>query len=210
MSVAEYVHVKEVPEVDSYNNPKSPRQSSKDDSRSRVNHESRSEESKTKQSRVSRKNRKIPQTSYRDSAAHSSDVFAKKAPKVIYEEFFGYRNPETGKYSKRAKTEIEKYSPAKKPSKEDNYLRAAKYYKFKSPKSDGAPASENKYEYYSAGDWKADKDSPVETAVLESSVRQLSDPGDTDSSYTRGAVSGVRSLTNAEILRDLTGIWATK
>lgn len=206
-----YVHVKEVPEIDSYNNPvttKPIKRQPENDGRAHVNHE-RYEESRAQETR---KHRKIPRTGHRDNAALGSNISAKKATKVVYEEFYGYKNPKTGKYSKRAKTEsaVEKYSPVKKSTahKEDSYLRAAKYYKFKSPKTGGGLASKNKYShlYSSPNNWKPGKISTAE-AVPGSNARQLADPGDRAHLYRPSAVNGqVRSLTNAEILRDLTGI----
>ncbi|EZA57103.1 hypothetical protein X777_01709, partial [Ooceraea biroi] len=77
-----YVHVKEVPEIDSYNNPKPSRRQQKDDNRSRVNHEHR-EESKNYGSRVSHRNRKTPRTGYRDNAAYGTDVSANKTPRLV-------------------------------------------------------------------------------------------------------------------------------
>ncbi|RLU20582.1 hypothetical protein DMN91_007193 [Ooceraea biroi] len=205
-----YVHVKEVPEIDSYNNPKPSRRQQKDDNRSRVNHEHR-EESKNYGSRVSHRNRKTPRTGYRDNAAYGTDVSANKTPRVIYEEFFGYKDPETGRYVKHAKTEavaIEKYLPAKQSPKEDNYVRATKYYKFKNPKIAGGLAYKNNPNLYlSANGWKSDKTLPEETLPGSNGIRQLSDPSDGASFYGMNVVNGqTRSLTNAEILRDLMGI----
>ncbi|XP_032664790.1 uncharacterized protein LOC116841217 [Odontomachus brunneus] len=201
-----YVHVKEVPEIDSYNNPTSSRRQPENNGQARVNHE-RLEEPRTQESRIPHK---ILKTGYRDNAAHGTDTSAKKATKVVYEESYGYKNPKTGKYLKRAKTEsaVEKYSPAKKSTahKEDSYLRAAKYYKFKSPKTRDGLASRNKYphSYSSASNWKLSK---ISTAVSEPNKRQLANPGDRAPLYRSSAVNGqMRPLTNAEILRDLTGI----
>lgn len=200
-----------MPEIDSYNNPILVRRQPENNDRDNVNYK-QSEESRAQESRVSRKNRKIPKTGYRDNAAYGSNVSAKKAAKVVYEEFYGYKNPKTGKYSKRAKTEsaVEKYSPVKKSTahKEDSYLRAAKYDKLKSSKTGGALASKNKYphSYSSASNWKSSKIPTAET-IRGSNARQSTDSGDRASLYRPSAVNGqVRSLTNAEILRDLTGI----
>ncbi|XP_011149742.2 uncharacterized protein LOC105189381 [Harpegnathos saltator] len=205
----EYVHVKEVPEIDSYNNPIPFKR--QNDARGDVNVK-QAEESKIQESRVFRKNRKIPKTVSRDNAAYGSDVSAKKASKVIYEEFYGQKYPKTGKYSKRAKTEpaVEKYLPAKKSTahKEDSYLRAVKYYKFKSPKTDGLTSPKNKYPhlYSSASNWSPSKFSTAGTASV-SNARQLADSADGARLYRPSAVNGqIRSITNAEILRDLTGI----
>ncbi|XP_014467848.1 PREDICTED: uncharacterized protein LOC106740897 [Dinoponera quadriceps] len=206
-----YVHVKEVPDIDSYNNPKPSKRQPENNGRSRVNQEV-PEESMFQESRVSHKNRKIPKTGYKDNAAYGSDISAKKASKVVYEEFYGYKNPKSGKYSKRARTEsaVEKYPSAKKSTahKEDSYLRAAKYYKFKSPKVGGGLVPKNKYphSYSSASNWKSGKISTAETG-LGSNARQLADSGDRAPLYRQSSVNGqVRSLTNEEILRDLTGI----
>lgn len=208
-SLTGYVYVKEVPEIDSYNNPKPSRRQPENNGQARANHE-RFEESRAQESRIPRKDRKIPKTGYRDNAAYGTNTSAKKATKVVYEESYGYKNPKSGKYLKRAKTEsaVEKYSPAKKSTahKEDSYLRAAKYYKFKSPKTRDGLASKNKYPhpYSSANNWKL---SEISTAVSKSNTRQLADSGDRAPLYRPRAVNGqVRSLTNAEILRDLTGI----
>lgn len=193
--LTEYVHVKEVPEIDSHNNPVVRKRQQKNKNRSRGNDEQR-EESRSQESRTYRKNRKVPRTGYRDVAAYASDISVQTAPKVIYEEAFEYKNPETGKpYLKHAKTE--KYVSPKKSPKEDSYFHAAKYYKH---------MSENKDPYLSSSNWKASKTLAEET-VLRSNVRQLSDPRGGTSFYGPSAVSGhARSLTNAEILRDLTGI----
>lgn len=198
----EYVHVKEVPEIDSYISPSKRQQKNSD--QSRVKHE-QSKESRDQESRISRKNRKVSKTDYRDSAAYSTDISVKRTPKVIYEESFEYKNPGTGKYSKHAKTEK---SLSKKSPKEDGYLHAAKYYKFKSPKTGSGLTSKNKdpYPYSSVNNWKLNKNLPEKTA-LRSNVRQLSDPGDRASFHGPNVLSGrVHSLTNAEIFRDLTGI----
>lgn len=206
-SLAEYVHVKEVPEIESYDDPKPSKQHPKHDNRSRVNHE-RSEETKSQESRISRRNRKVPKTSYKDSAAYGSDISAKKAPKVVYEEFFRYKDPETGKYSKRARTKaaIEKHLPAKKSSKEDNYLRASKHHKPKSSKTAGVIKYPYSYSFANI-DWQQPSQNSPKQAAPESNARQLSNTDDRASFYRTSAVNGqARSLTNAEILRDLTGI----
>lgn len=204
--LTEYEHVKEVPEIDSYDDPK-PKQQQKNNNQSPVNHE-QSEESSDQEFRVSYKNRKTPKISHRDSMAYGSDLSAKKAPKVIHEESFGYKNPETRKYSKHARTEaatIDKYSTTKKSPKEDSYLRAAKYYKFKSPKTDGKLIPKNKepYLHSSANNWKLK--SSLGDTVSRSNTKQLSDPDDRASFYGSSRVNG-HSPTNAEIFRDLTGI----
>jgi len=197
------VHVKEVPEINTYIDSSPPKRQQKN--QSRVKH-GPSKESKSQESRISRKNRKLPKTDYRererDSTAYSSNISAKKT-KVIHEEFYGYKNPETGKYSKHVKTE--KF-PLVKKSKEDGHLRAAKYYKFKNPKSGSELSSQDKDPYSSVNNWKLNENSPEKT-VLISNVRQLSDSVDEASFYGPSILSGrMRSLTNAEILRDLTGI----
>lgn len=196
-----YAPVKEIPDIDSDNNPKP------FISRTRANHKRTESDA-----RDSRKNRKVPKTDHKDSSAHSTDLSAGKASKVVYEEFYGYKNPKTGKYSKRTKVEpaVEKYSPAKKltAQEEGNYLRAAKYYKFKSPKTGGEFVSKNKYphSYSSANDWKSSK-ILIGERFPELHMRQLANPGDRAPLYRPSAVNGqVRSLTNAEIFRDLTGI----
>lgn len=199
----EYVHVKEVPEIDSYISPSPSKRQQKNSDQSRVQHE-QSKESRSQESRISRKNRKVPKTDYRDSTAHGSDISAEKTPKVIYEETFEYKNP--GKYSKHAKTA--KSLSTKKSPKEDSYLRAAKYYKFKSPKTGSGLTSKDKdpYPYSSVNNWKLNKNSPEKTAP-RANVRQLSGPGDRASFHGSSLLSGrMRSLTNSEILRDLTGI----
>lgn len=197
--LTEYVHVKEVPEIDSYISP-SPSKRQKNQSHVRQPKESRSQES-----RISQKNRKVPKTDHRDSIAYGSDISAKKTPKVIYEEFFGYKNPETKKYSKNTKTE--KFSPTKKLLKEDDYSHAAKYYKFKSPEVGSGITSKGKNPYLSTNNWKLNKNSPEKTVETKLNVRQLSNPDDGAFFYGPSVFSGqVRSLTNAEILRDLTGI----
>ncbi|XP_012226773.2 uncharacterized protein DDB_G0284459-like [Linepithema humile] len=205
----EYEHVKEVPEIDSYDDPK-PKQRQKNNNQSPVNHE-QPEESIDQEFRVSHKNRKIPKISYRDSMAYGSDLSAKKAPKVIYEESFGYKTPEVIKYSKHAKTEattIDKYLTAKKSPKEDSYLRAAKYYKFKSPKTGGELISKNKdpYSQSSTNNWKINKSS-LEDTIFRSNTKQLSDSSDRPSFHRSITMNGqVRPLVNAEIFHDLTGI----
>lgn len=176
----EYVHVKEVPEIDSYNNPISSKQQ-KNNNRFHINHE-QFEESTNQAPRVSRKNRKIPKAGYRDNAAYGSDIFAKKTPKVIHKELFGYKNPEIEKYSKQSKIKavaIETYSPIK---KEDSYIRAAnnKYYKFKNPKNDSKLALENK-DSFLVNTRKSAKYLPEE--VIRSNVKQLSNPGNIAFSY---------------------------
>lgn len=198
-----------MPAVDSYNNPKSSRRHRKDENRLRINHE-RHGESKNHGSRVPHRNRKTSKTNYKDNAAYGTEVSMKK-PKVIYEEFFGYKDPETGKYTKHTKTEavaIEKYLPAKKFPKEDGYLRVAKYYKLKSPKISGGLAYKNDpYLYLPANNWQSDEALPEETLPGPNGIGQLSDAGDGVSFYGTNVVNGqVRSLTNAEIIRDLTGI----
>ncbi|XP_011874264.1 PREDICTED: uncharacterized protein LOC105565572 [Vollenhovia emeryi] len=195
----EYVHVKEVPEIDSYISP-SPSKRQQKNNQSRVKY-GQPKESKSQESLTSRKNRKVPKTDYKDSTAYSSDIFAKKTPKVIYEEFYGYKKPETKKYSKHAKTE--KFSSTKKLPKEDDPY-AAKYYKLKSTKTDGGLTSKDSY--FSANHWKLNKNSPEKTAT-KSNARQLSDPGNGASFYEPRVLNGqVRSLTNAEIFRNLKGI----
>ncbi|XP_077271002.1 uncharacterized protein LOC143902186 [Temnothorax americanus] len=199
----EYPHVKEVPEIDSYISP-SPSKRQKNSNQSRVKH-GKPNESRSQESRISRKNRKVPNTDFGDSTAFSSDIFAKTTPKVIYEESFGYKKPRTKKYSKRAKTE--KFSPTKKTPKEDDYPHAAKYYKFKKPQTSSELTSEDSYPYFSERNWKLNKNSSPEETVIKSNVKQLSDPDDVTSFYRSGILSGqLRSLTNTEIFRDLTGI----
>lgn len=200
--------MKEVPEIDSYISPSPSKRQQKNSNQSRVKH-GQSKELKSQESRISGKNRKTPKADYRDSAAYSSNISAKKTPKVVYEEIFGYKNPETGKYPKHTKTE--KKSQKKSP-KENGQLRAAKYYKFKNPKTGSKLGSEDKdsYPYSSANNWKLNKNSPEKT-VPRSNVRQLPDSGHGASFYGPSILSGrVHSLTNEEILRDLTGIWAMK
>lgn len=174
--LTEYMHVKEVPEIDSYNNPISSKQQQKNNNRFHINHE-QFEESTSQAPRVSRKNRKIPKADYKDSSAYGSDIFAKKAPKVIHEELFGYKNPEIGKYSKQSKTKvvaIETYSPTK---KEDSNIRAAnnKYYKFKNSRIGSKLALGNKDS--SVNTRKLAKYLPEE--MIRSNVKQLSNPGNT-------------------------------
>lgn len=181
---AEYVHVKEVPEIDSYNNPISPKRQQKNNNRSHINQE-QLEEPTSQKSRVSHKNRRIPKAGYKDSAAYSSDIFVKKAPKVIHEEIFGYKNPEIGKYSKQSKNKavaIETYSPTKK----EDYLRAAKYYKLKNPKIGNESASKNKDSF--VNNRKLAKYSPEEMVRLN--VKQLSDPDDMASFYRPNIMNG--------------------
>ncbi|XP_072743241.1 uncharacterized protein [Anoplolepis gracilipes] len=196
-----YVHVKEVPEIDSYNNPIPFKRQQNNNNRSHVNHE-QFEESTSPKSRISRKNRKISKAGHKDSEAYGSDVFAKKAPKVIHEEFFEYKDPEIGKYFKQLKTKavaIETYSPIK---KEDSYLRAAKHYKFKNPKIGSKLAFKNKDSFVNT--LKLAKYSPEEMVKLN--VKQLSDSGNTASLYGPKITNEqMHSLTNAGIL-DLTGI----
>lgn len=197
------MHVKEVPEIDSYISPSPSKRQQKNNNQSRVKHK-QPKESRSQESR--RKNRKVPKTDYGDSTAYGSDISAKKTPKVIYEEFFGYKNPETKKYSKH--TKVEKFSPIKKSPKEDDFFKAAKYYKFKKPKTGSELISKDKdsYPYPSTNNWKVNKNSP-EKMITKSNVRQLSNTDDNASFYGPSVLSGqVRSLTNAEILRDLTGI----
>ncbi|XP_011158368.2 uncharacterized protein LOC105194931 [Solenopsis invicta] len=202
----EYVHVKEVPEIDSYISP-SPNRQQKNNSQSRVKHV-QSKEPKNQESRIVRKNRKVPKTDFKDSTAHSSDVsWAKRTPKVIYEEFFGYK-PGTGRYSKRSKTE--KFSAKKTPKDDnDNDIRAAKYYKFKNSKTPSEYNSKDKDPYFSVKlnkNLSSEKTIPEKT-VPRSIVKQLSDQSDEASFYKPSVSSGrMRSLTNAEIFRDLTGI----
>lgn len=200
--LTEYVHVKEVPEIDSYISP-SPSKQQKNNNKSHVRRK-QPKESRSQESRISRENRKVPKTDYKDSIAYGSDISVKKTPKVIYEEFFGYKNPETKKYPKHIK--IEKFLTTKKLPKEDDYPHAAKYYKFKSPKVGSGVISKDKEPYLSANNWKLNKNSPEKT-VIKLNVRQLSNPGDEASFYGPSVFSGqVRSFTNAEIFRDLTGI----
>lgn len=197
--------MKEVPEIDSYISPSPSKQQQKNSNQSRVKHK-QPKESKSQESRVSRKNRKVPKVDYRDSTAHSSDISAKKTPKVIYEEFFGVKNPETKKYSKQTKTE--KFSPTKKSPKEDSYLKATKYHKFKKSKASSEFTSKDvdPYSFLPVSDWKLFRNLPEET-ITKSNVRKLSNSDDNTSFYGPSVLSGVaRSLTNAEILRDLTGI----
>ncbi|XP_011639193.1 uncharacterized protein LOC105428521 [Pogonomyrmex barbatus] len=192
----EYVHVKEVPEIDSYIDSK-PKQE-KNNNRPRVN-QRQLKEAKSQESRVSLKNHKIPKVSYKDSTAYGSDISVTKSLKV-YEGFFGNRNPETGKYSKHAKPE--KFLPIKKSPKEDDYSRSAKYYKYKSPKTGNKLSKDKNLHLYS----RSSKNSPEETAA-RSNVRQLTDSSDRAAFYGPIIVSGqVHSLTDAEIFRDLTGI----
>lgn len=198
--LTEYVHIKEVPEIDSYNNPIPSKRQQKNNNRSHVNHE-QFEESTNQESQVSRKNHRIPKANYKDSAAYGSDIFAKKAPKMIYEEFFEYKNPEIGKYSKHSKTKavaIEMYSPIK---EEDSYLRAAKYYKIKNPKIGSKLALKNKDSLINTR--KLAKYAPEK--IVRSNVKQLSDPGNTTFFGPNVVSKRVRSFTNAETL-DLTGI----
>lgn len=142
--LTEYVHIKEVPEIDSYNNPIPSKRQQKNNNRSHhVNHE-QFKESTNQEFQDSHKNRRIPKANYKDNTAYGSDIFTKKAPKMIYEEFFEYKNPEIGKYPKHSKSKaitIEKYSPTK---TEDSYLRAAKYYKVKNPIIDSKLVLKNK------------------------------------------------------------------
>ncbi|XP_011065478.1 PREDICTED: glutactin-like [Acromyrmex echinatior] len=199
----EYVHVKEVPEIDSYIDSSSSKRQQRN--KSRVKQE-QSKESKSQESRNSRKNRKVPKTDYRDSTAYGSDISTKTSPKVIYEEVFGYKQPKIEKYSKHAKTE--KFSFTKKSPKKNDYLHAAKYYKFKNPKTESEHSSEDKdpYTNSSVNDRKLKKNSSKKT-VPRSNVKQLSDSGDGVSFYEPSILSSrVRSPTNAEIFRDLTGI----
>lgn len=200
----EYAHVKEVPEIDSYVDPK-PKQQQKNN-QSPANHEY-PEESTDQEFRICHKKHKVPKTSYKDNMAYSSDIFPKKAPKVIYEESFGYKNPEIGKYSKHMKTAattVDKYLTAKKSPKEDNYLRAAKYYKFKSPKTSGVFVSKNKDAHPSTNNWKLNESS---LGVIRSNIKQLAGPSDRAPFYESSIVNGqVHSLTNTEIFRNLTGI----
>lgn len=199
--------MKEVPEIDSYINPSPSKQ--KNSNQSHVKH-GQSKESKSQDFHISRKNRKTPKTDYKDSTAHSSDISAKKMPKVIYEEFFGYKKPKTGKYSKLAK--IEKFTSAKKSPKENGHFRAAKYYKFKSTKTDREFGSKDKDPdpFSSVNNWKFKKNTPEET-IPKSNVRQSSDSDD-EASFYEPSIFGnrMRSRTNAEIFRDLIGIWMTK
>lgn len=191
--------MKEVPEIDSYIDSSSSKRQQRN--KSRVKQE-QSNESKNQESRNSRKNRKVPKTDYRDSTAYGSDISTKTSPKVIYEEFFGYKQPKIEKYSKHAKTE--KFSFTKKSPKKNDYLRAAKYYK--NPKTESEHSSEDKDPNSSVNDRKLKKNSSKKT-VLRSIVKQLSDSGDGASFYEPSILSGrVRSPTNAEIFRDLTGI----
>ncbi|XP_018343177.1 PREDICTED: uncharacterized protein LOC108749142 [Trachymyrmex septentrionalis] len=197
----EYVHVKEVPDIDSYIDSSKRQQRNK----SRVKQE-QSKESKNQESHNFRKNRKVPKTDYRDSTAYGSDISTKTSPKVIYQEFFGYKQPKTEKYSKHAKTE--KFSFTKKSPKKNDYLRTAKYYKFNNPKTESEHNSEDKdpYTNSSVNDQKLKKNSSKKT-IPRSNVKQLSDSGDGISFYEPSILSGrVRSPTNAEIFRDLTGI----
>lgn len=150
----------------------------------------------------------MPRTDYRDNAAYGTDTSIDKSPRVIYEEFFGYKTPETiGRYAKHAKTEavaIEKYLP--KSSKESSYLRAGKYRKLKNPKIGGGFAHKNNSHLYpSAYGWKPGKAPPEETLAGSNGVGRLSDPGDGASFYgTNAMVNGkTRSLA---ILGDFTGI----
>lgn len=201
--LTEYVHVKEVPEIDSYISPSPSKRQQKNSNQSLMKHK-QPKESKSQESRISRKNRKVPKVDYGDSSAYSSDISAKKTPKVIYEEFFGMKNPETKKYSKQT----EKFSPTKKSPKEDSYLKVTKYYKLKKPKTASEFTSKNvdPYSYLPVSNWKLFRNSPEET-ITKSNVRKLSNSDDRTSFYGPSVLSGrVRSLTNAEILRDLTGI----
>ncbi|XP_050454815.1 uncharacterized protein LOC126853265 [Cataglyphis hispanica] len=174
-----YVHVKEVPEIDSYNNPISSKQQ-KNNNRFHINHE-QFEESTSQAPRVSRKNRKIPkQAGYKDNAAYSSDIFVKKKPKVIHKELFGYKNPEIEEFSKQSKTKaVAIETPIK---KEDSYIRAAnnKYYKFKNPKIGSKLALENK-DSFLINTRKSAKYLPEE--VIKSNVKQLSNPSNIVFSY---------------------------
>ncbi|XP_011694458.1 PREDICTED: pescadillo homolog [Wasmannia auropunctata] len=205
----EYVHVKEVPEIDSNNNPSpASKRQQKHSNQSRVKH-GQSKESKSQESRNSRKNYKVPKTDYRDSTAYGSDISAKTSPKVIYEEFFGYKKPETGKYSKHAKTG--KSLTKKSPKEDGHHLRAAKYYKFKNLKTGSDVSSEDKKDPHplsiASNTWKLNKNSPEKKVIPRSNVRQLSDPDDGASFYGPSIESGrARSITNEEIFRDLTGI----
>lgn len=200
--LTEYIHVKEVPEIDSYISSKPSKRQQKNSNQSRVKH-GQPKELKSQESRAFQRNRKLPKTDYKDSTAYSSDIFTKQSPKVIYEEFYGYKKPETKKYSKRAKTE--KFSPTKKSQKEDGYPQ--KYYKFKDSKTGRELTSKDKDPYpYFSNNWKLNKNSSEKT-VTNSNVRQLSDSGNRASLSGPSILSGqMRSLTNAEIFRDLTGI----
>ncbi|XP_029158828.1 uncharacterized protein LOC114931042 [Nylanderia fulva] len=194
-----YVHIKEVPEIDSYNNPIYSKRQQKNNNQSHVNH-GQYQESTNQEFQASRKNRRIPKAGYKDNTAYGSDVFAKKAPKMIYEEYFEYKNPEIEKYSKHSKTKaiaIEKYSP----KKEDSYLRAAKYYKVKHPKIDSKLAFKN--ENIPINIQKSAKYAPEK---IRSNVKQLSDIPSTVPFYGPNVVSKqIHSFTNAKTL-DLTGI----
>ncbi|KAG7197246.1 hypothetical protein KM043_018369 [Ampulex compressa] len=121
---SKYVHVKEVPDVD-HEVPRSSKKH-KESSRSRAN-EDDSEETKGQSSRGSYNYQRAPKSSYRDTDAYSSEPFSKTAPKVVYEETFGYKSPEKGKYSRHAKDKkgAEKYSTHQK-TKEDGYSRVTK------------------------------------------------------------------------------------
>lgn len=195
--------MKEVPEIDSYISPSPSKRQQKNSDQSPTKHK-QPKESRSQESRIFRTNRKVPKANYGDSTAYSSDISTKKTPKVVYEEFFGYKNPEAKKYSKQ--TKIEKFSPIKKSPKEDGYFKTAKYQKLKKSKTGSEFTSKNKDPYRSANNWKLNENSHEET-ITKSNVRQLSNSDDRASFYGPSVVRGlVRSLTNEEILRDLTGI----
>jgi len=203
-----YVHTKEVPEIDSYNNPKAPRQQGKNGDRSRVNYE-QSEESRSPEYRIFHGNRKTPRIGYGDSVAYGTQASASKAPRVIHEEFFGYRDP--GGHSKQGKTGVavlEEHSTGKRFPKTGGYLRVAKYYKFKSPKIGGGLARRNDPHPHLAASWRTGVALSDERPIAVSNgIGKLSVAGDGASFYGTNAVNGqARSLVNAEILCDLTGI----
>jgi len=201
------VHTKEVPEIDSYGNPKAPRQQAKNGNRSSVNRE-QSEESRSPEHRIFHGNRKTPRTGYGDNAAYGTQMSANKAPRVIHEEFFGYRDPRGHSKQERIRIALEEHLAAKKFPKADGYLRAAKYYKFKSPKIDGGLARRKDPHPHLAASWRTSEVLPDERQIaISNGVGKLSIAGDSVSFYGTNAVNGrARSLTNAEILCDLTGI----
>ncbi|KAL0114763.1 hypothetical protein PUN28_011820 [Cardiocondyla obscurior] len=195
----EYVHVKEVPEIESHISPSSKRQQKKNN-QSHVKH-AKPIELKNQELRTSQKSRKVPKTDYKDSTAYGSDVSIKKTGKMIYEEFFGYKKPKATKYSKHGKSE--KVLPTEKLLKDD-YPHTAKYYKFKGSKTDSELDSNDKDPYVFANNQKSNKNLQEQTIT---NVRQLSDTNEGSPLYGISMLrSQVRSLTNAEILRDLTGI----
>lgn len=205
-SLTEYAHAKKTSEIDKYDNPKLSKRQPKDANRA---YEDRFTESKNQRSSTSRKYRKAPKARYRDSIAYNTNIPTQKTPKTIYEESFGYKNPKSEKYNKRAKTEesIEKYSQSKKLPKNDSYIRTVKYNKPKNFDDRDAFTAKNVNPQSSfANNWKSKENSSGKTAS-RSNLRQLATRDNRISSYMPSTLnSQARSLTNAEILRDLTGI----